>query len=107
MAEIVCRCWVAVVDGLVLVDLSAKEEEVSSAGVVVSYLLGFGPILSVVQDGVLNVEFMGTAVNECCGVAVQVSELMRTVIVKQAQMFRVRSLSRSGKVAGSIMIWLQ
>lgn len=94
MADLVCGCGVAVVGGQLLIDPSAEEEATASASVVVSYLAGVGRIVGVMQRGDAEVGGLVAAVKECCAGASQVSELMRKVIVKQAQKTMKKRKSR-------------
>ncbi len=84
MKDLVCGASAAVVNGKVVLDPSAAEEEVGTGSVLVAYMPTFAMVLDVIQTGEMDPELVVEGLRLCSESAMQIAGLMRSALRKQA-----------------------
>lgn len=82
--DIVCAACAAVVDGKVVIDPCAKEEERATGSLLIAYMPTFGTVTDVIQTGEMDPDVVVEALRLCSGSAEQICELIRATLRKQA-----------------------
>lgn len=95
LCDLVSSASAAVVDGEIIVDPCAREEDQSTGSVLVSYMPSFGMVMDVMQTGEIAPVQLIDALRLCTDTATQISGLMRNALVKRAS-----KLIKKNKTAG-------
>lgn len=92
MMDVTAGCAAAIVDGQVIVDPSAQEQNQSSSTVVVSCTKADAKITGLIVTGELPLDLLQQAIHACCTGAMQVCALMTSSMEKHA-----RKMLKQGK----------
>lgn len=93
LLDLAAGCSAAVVDGRIVLDPDAKEEQESCATIMVAYMATTGKVTDLIQSGEIDVEQLEEAIRLCCGGATQITRLMRTCLEKSAK----KALKKRGR----------
>lgn len=84
MFDLMSGCSAAVVDGRIVLDPCMAEEERCSSKIVAAYMPSLGRVTNIVQTGEMAVEQLAEAIKLCCSGSLQIAQLMRSSLERQA-----------------------
>lgn len=93
--DVTAACTVAVVDDGIVLDPCIQEEKRATACITVAYQPSMRTITALIQTGALDVQQYADAVDHCTDAAEQVSQVMRSCLVRHAtKQLRKQNASR-------------
>ncbi|CAN8077006.1 unnamed protein product [Agarophyton chilense] len=96
MTDLVAGSTVAMMDGQLILDPTAKEEATASGTVRIAYTSNRAKITDLMQQGEVDIEQFREAIKVCCVAGSQISGLMRACLVKDAK----KALKKRGRGQG-------
>lgn len=84
MRDLVCAASAAIIRGSIVLDPCTAEEKEAEGSVLVAYQPTFGKVTDVIQTGEMDIGTVTEALKVCAESAVQISQLMRKALKKDA-----------------------